>query len=123
MAVTCSCCDWGCCLFPGGPGSRGKVVEVGTFTGGYYRGGVRVKWDNKPDNILGYKVGAEGKVDLVAKSKTSGGTYYPEHLPRLGQCADTQVDSLSWFVLLKNINAWNRVQLCSQLFSMADNCF
>lgn len=98
-------------------------MEVGTFTGGYYRGGVRVKWDNKPDNILGYKVGAEGKVDLVAKSKTSGGTYYPEHLPRLGQCADMQVAFLSWFVLLKNRNALNRVQLCSQSFSMVDNCF
>jgi hypothetical protein len=68
----------------GGPGKRGKIMEIGTFSGGHYRGGVRVRWDCKPDSQLGYKVGAEGKVDLVAKSKTSGGSYYPEHLPRLG---------------------------------------
>lgn len=80
-------------------------MEVGTFTGGYYRGGVRVKWDHTPDNTLGYKVGAEGKVDLVAKSKTSGGTYYPEHLPRLGQCTDMYDAFVSWFVFLKDKNA------------------
>lgn len=67
----------------GGPGKKGKITDVGTFTGGHYRGGVRVRWDHQPDNQLGYKVGAEGKVDLIAKSKTSGGTYYPEHIPRL----------------------------------------
>lgn len=67
----------------GGPGKRGRIIDVGTFSGGYFRGGVRVKWDQSPDRPLGYKVGAEGKVDLVAKSKTSGGTYYPEHLPHL----------------------------------------
>ena len=43
---------------------------------GSYRGGVRVRWDHKPDVMMGYKVGAEG----VAKSKTSG-----DHLPRLDQ--------------------------------------
>ncbi|KAK7093850.1 E3 ubiquitin-protein ligase MIB2-like [Littorina saxatilis] len=67
----------------GGPGKRGKIVDIGTFSGGHYRGGARVQWEGSPDNILGYKVGAEGKVDLVAKSTTKGGTYYPEHLPRL----------------------------------------
>ncbi|KAL8591213.1 hypothetical protein ACOMHN_019189 [Nucella lapillus] len=68
----------------GGPGSRGKIVDVGTFSGGHYRGGVRVRWAHRPDNTMGYRVGAEGKVDLITRSKTSGGTYYPAHLPRLG---------------------------------------
>lgn len=68
----------------GGQGSVGKILEVGTFTGGYYRGGVRVRWPSKPDNLVGYKVGAEGRVNLMAVSKTSGGYYYPDHLPALG---------------------------------------
>lgn len=68
----------------GGPESKGEITEVGTYSGGYYRGGVRVRWPHNPDKLVGYRTGAEGKVELKAVSNTKGGTFYPDHLPALG---------------------------------------
>ena len=47
------------------------------------RSAVRVKWGtDKTDN---YRMGHQGKVDLKCVKLTEGATYYPGHLPSLGE--------------------------------------
>lgn len=51
-----------------------------------YRGAVRVCWENKERTVEQYRVGGDGKVDLIAVKTADGSTYYPDHLPNVGRC-------------------------------------
>lgn len=51
-----------------------------------YRGAVRVCWENKERTVEQYRVGGDGKVDLIAVKTADGSTYYPDHLPYVGRC-------------------------------------
>lgn len=67
----------------GGEGQVGKIQKVITWAGKYHRGGVRVQWQTD-SSVNEYRVGGEGCVDVIytrKKSATSGGKYYPDHLP------------------------------------------
>lgn len=67
----------------GGEGQEGKIQEVVTWAGKYHRGGVRVQWQTD-SSVKEYRVGGEGCVDVIyirKESVTSGGKYYPDHLP------------------------------------------
>lgn len=58
-----------------------------TWAGKYHRGGVRVQWQTD-SSVNEYRVGGEGCVDVIytrKKSATSGGKYYPDHLPVVGK--------------------------------------
>lgn len=74
-------------MFSGGEGQVGKILEVITWDGRYKRGGVKVQWKSD-SSIREYRVGADGCVDVIYTQKTkvtSGGKYYPDHLPVVGE--------------------------------------
>jgi len=50
----------------------------------------KVTWNN--GNTNDYKVGHEGKLDLVMIEGASGGSYYPEHLAPLGHYSSLPPD-------------------------------
>ncbi|XP_064610431.1 E3 ubiquitin-protein ligase MIB2-like isoform X1 [Liolophura sinensis] len=67
-----------------GIGNIGQVTSVGCWARGLtsVRSAVKVKWSS--GSTYGYRVGHEGKVDLVYIEEESGGSYYKDHLPVLG---------------------------------------
>ena len=42
-----------------------------------------VRWSSGATNV--YRVGHKGKVDLKASRAAPGGSFYPQHLPVLGE--------------------------------------
>jgi len=48
-------------------------------TGNALRGVGAIAWNGGNNN--NYRIGHEGKVDLIAVTPASGGSYYPQHLP------------------------------------------
>ncbi|XP_060077598.1 E3 ubiquitin-protein ligase mind-bomb-like [Ylistrum balloti] len=70
----------------GSDGCEGKVKDIVTWESSQskgYRGGVKVLW-KKTDYEGTYRIGGDGCVDVLYKSKKhpgSGGSYYPDHLP------------------------------------------
>lgn len=74
-------------FYQGGESQEGKIQEVVTWAGKYHRGGVRVQWQTD-SSVKEYRVGGEGCVDVIyirKESVTSGGKYYPDHLPVVGK--------------------------------------
>ncbi|XP_046381864.2 E3 ubiquitin-protein ligase mind-bomb-like [Haliotis rufescens] len=67
----------------GGEGNTGDVVKLGSWTGGYSRGAVNVRWEGGQDSLKGYRLGAQGKVELVTVDEKQGWRYYKAHLPVL----------------------------------------
>ncbi|XP_078314361.1 uncharacterized protein LOC111128440 isoform X2 [Crassostrea virginica] len=67
----------------GGIGQVGKILEVKSWDDYDKRGAVKVKWKSGSCTKR-YRVGAHGCVDVIYTQKTratSGGKYYPDHLP------------------------------------------
>lgn len=73
--------DWG--NQDGGERSVGQVLEVRGWETESFRSVACVMW--KPTSTNVYRVGHKGKVDLKCISDGSGGFYYKNHLPKLGQ--------------------------------------
>lgn len=73
--------DWG--NQDGGEGSVGQVLDVRGWETESFQSVACVMWKPMSTNV--YRVGHKGKVDLTCISEGSGGFYYKNHLPKLGQ--------------------------------------
>ncbi|XP_046564767.1 E3 ubiquitin-protein ligase mind-bomb-like isoform X2 [Haliotis rubra] len=67
----------------GGEGTTGDVVQLGAWSGVYSRGAVNVRWRGGQDSLKSYRIGAQGKVDVITVDETQGWSYYKAHLPVL----------------------------------------
>lgn len=76
--------DWG--NQDGGEGKVGKVTDVRGWDSESGRSVAAVTWSSGSTNV--YRVGHKGKVDLKYVQAASGGFYYREHLPVLGEFSD-----------------------------------
>ena len=74
-----------CVLLLGGEGQQGIVVTLEDCDRDCESRNsvVKVRWTSGSTNV--YRLGHLGKVDLKCVQETSGGYYYPEHLPTLGE--------------------------------------
>ena len=88
-------------LSAGGEGSLGLVLSMTDHKASWsWRSWCKVTWNAGHTND--YKVGHEGRLDVLMIDGASGGCYYPEHLAPLGhpaslpptgeQCANKQSD-------------------------------
>ncbi|XP_045161724.1 E3 ubiquitin-protein ligase MIB2-like [Mercenaria mercenaria] len=73
--------DWG--NQDGGEGKVGKVTDVRGWDSESGRSVAAVTWSSGSTNV--YRVGHKGKVDLKYVQAASGGFYYRDHLPVLGE--------------------------------------
>ncbi|RDD46134.1 E3 ubiquitin-protein ligase MIB1 [Trichoplax sp. H2] len=71
--------DWSWEDQDGGPGCRGKVVEISDWTSASPRSAVYVQWENSNKNL--YRLGFSGMSDLKALTDTKGGAIYRDHMP------------------------------------------
>uniref|UniRef100_A0A8D0GVB4 RING-type E3 ubiquitin transferase n=1 Tax=Sphenodon punctatus TaxID=8508 RepID=A0A8D0GVB4_SPHPU len=83
--------DWEWGNQDGGEGKTGRVVDIRGWDVETGRSVASVTWSDGTTNV--YRVGHKGKVDLKCIMEASGvvtGSYYKEHLPRLGKPAELQ---------------------------------
>ncbi|KAJ1522563.1 hypothetical protein ONE63_001749 [Megalurothrips usitatus] len=73
--------DWG--NQDGGEGKTGRVTDIRGWDNESGRSVANVTWTTGSTNV--YRLGHKGKVDLRYIEPASGGSYYREHLPILGQ--------------------------------------
>uniref|UniRef100_A0A4W3HP84 E3 ubiquitin-protein ligase MIB2 n=1 Tax=Callorhinchus milii TaxID=7868 RepID=A0A4W3HP84_CALMI len=78
--------DWG--NQDGGEGKTGKVVDIRGWDTESGRSVSSVAWSNGTTNV--YRMGHKGKVDLKYVTDATGGYYYKDHLPKLGDHAEIQ---------------------------------
>jgi hypothetical protein len=74
-------------VYSGGEGEAGRIQEVVAWDKKFHRGGVKVQWKHD-STCKKYRVGGEGCVDVIytcTKQTASGGKYYPDHLPVVGE--------------------------------------
>ncbi|WAR14989.1 MIB2-like protein [Mya arenaria] len=76
--------DWG--NQDGGEGKIGKVTDVRGWDSESGRSVAAVTWSSGSTNV--YRVGHKGKVDLKYMQAASGGFYYKDHLPVLGEISE-----------------------------------
>ena len=57
---------------------------------------VKVSWTSGQTNL--YRLGHLGKVDLKCVREASGGSYYPDHLPILGETLKHSFRNCLWLV-------------------------
>lgn len=81
-ALSCFCLYVCLCVWAGGEGKVGKVVDIRGWDQESGRSVASVTWSNGTTNV--YRMGHKGKVDLKYVSDVQGGFYYKEHLPKLG---------------------------------------
>ncbi|CAG9771297.1 unnamed protein product [Ceutorhynchus assimilis] len=67
----------------GGEGKIGKVVDIRGWDNESSRSVANVHWFSGSTNV--YRLGHKGICDIKFVEPSSGGSYYPEHLPILGQ--------------------------------------
>ena len=84
-------------LCAGGEGKIGKVSDIRGWDSESGRSVAHVTWTCGSTNV--YRVGHKGKVDLKYVTPSSGGFYYKDHLPVLGNalCLLVLLSSLSFF--------------------------
>ncbi|XP_071840048.1 E3 ubiquitin-protein ligase MIB2-like isoform X1 [Apostichopus japonicus] len=73
--------DWG--NQDGGDGKIGRIKDIRGWDSESDRSVANVQWSNGNTNV--YRVGHKGKVDLRCLDSVKGGTYYKDHLWKLGQ--------------------------------------
>ena len=64
--------------YTGGAGNFGDVISTDSFGTGDEINGVKVRWSNNASNS--YRLGYQGKVDIVCVEETPGMDYYRDHL-------------------------------------------
>lgn len=74
--------DWKWADQDGGKGKIGIIHGLRSWAKTGARNSVAVKWESGMTNE--YRLGYEGMVDVVCRTGASGGTYYCDHLPVLG---------------------------------------
>ncbi|CAG9858951.1 unnamed protein product [Phyllotreta striolata] len=67
----------------GGEGKIGLVMDIRGWDNESSRSVANVKWYSGSTNV--YRIGHKGNCDIKFVESASGGSYYPEHLPILGQ--------------------------------------
>ncbi|KAL1497181.1 hypothetical protein ABEB36_008180 [Hypothenemus hampei] len=67
----------------GGPGQIGRVIDIKEWNDESYRSIATVHWFSGSTYM--YRVGYKGICDIQAVEPSSGGSYYPDHLPILDQ--------------------------------------
>ena len=70
-------------MLSGGEGKQGTVQEIRGWDNESGHSVAHVTWASGVTNV--YRLGHKGKVDLKYVEEASGGSYYPEHLPILGE--------------------------------------
>lgn len=85
--------------FEGGDGTVGTVRDIRSFKKDMsHRNAVAVTWPSGKSYV--YRVGYNGKMDLVCKEVARGFEYYREHLPVLGKT----LFFLNIIIYVKSIN-------------------
>ncbi|KAM7359635.1 E3 ubiquitin-protein ligase mind bomb 2 isoform 1-T2 [Cochliomyia hominivorax] len=80
--------DWEWGQQDGGEGKTGRVMEIRGWDNESCRSVANVSWTTGSTNV--YRLGHKGNVDLKYVIPTSGGYYYKEHMPVLGQLEEQQ---------------------------------
>ncbi|KAL8597671.1 hypothetical protein ACOMHN_012638 [Nucella lapillus] len=78
--------DWDWANQDGGEGKIGKVSDIRGWDSESGRSVSHVTWTSGSTNV--YRVGHKGKVDLKYITPSSGGFYYRDHLPTLGEAVE-----------------------------------
>lgn len=78
--------DWDWANQDGGEGKIGKVSDIRGWDSESGRSVAHVTWTSGSTNV--YRVGHKGKVDLKYITPSSGGFYYRDHLPTLGEAVE-----------------------------------
>lgn len=65
-------------------GKIGKVIDIRGWDNESSRSVANVTWLSGSTNV--YRLGHKGNCDIKFLESASGGCYYPEHLPVLGEC-------------------------------------
>ncbi|KAL3281489.1 hypothetical protein HHI36_004694 [Cryptolaemus montrouzieri] len=81
--------DWEWGDQDGGEGKIGKVLDIRGWDNESSRSVANVTWFSGSTNV--YRLGQKGNCDLKFFEPTSGGFYYPDHLPVLGQHVEQNV--------------------------------
>lgn len=95
--------DWG--DQDGGPGKRGRVLDVRGWGNESWRSVANVAWSSGYTNM--YSVGHKGRVDLLCVEPAVGGHYYRSHLPILGEKIeehDSHQDSNLTFIVGESVS-------------------
>ncbi|CAH1773486.1 unnamed protein product [Owenia fusiformis] len=79
--------DWG--NQDGGDGKIGKVLDIRGWDTESGRSVANVTWASGSTNV--YRLGHKGKVDIKYVQEATGGTYYKDHLPVLGESKEVSV--------------------------------
>lgn len=80
--------DWEWHQQDGGAGKSGRVLEIRGWDNESCRSVANVSWTAGTTNV--YRVGHKGNVDLKCILASSGGGYYKDHMPVLGQLEEQQ---------------------------------
>lgn len=73
----------------GGEGKMGRVLDIRGWDNESSRSVANVTWFTGSTNV--YRLGHKGNCDIKFIDSASGGNYYPEHLPILGQNVEQTV--------------------------------
>lgn len=65
-------------------GKVGRVLDIRGWDNESSRSVANVQWFSGNTNV--YRLGHKGNCDIKFIESSSGGHYYPEHLPVLGTC-------------------------------------
>ncbi|XP_061388024.1 E3 ubiquitin-protein ligase MIB2-like, partial [Musca vetustissima] len=80
--------DWEWGQQDGGEGQTGLVMEIRGWDNESCRSVANVSWASGSTNV--YRLGHKGNVDLKYVAATTGGFYYKDHMPVLGQIEEQQ---------------------------------
>ncbi|XP_055385955.1 E3 ubiquitin-protein ligase MIB2 [Condylostylus longicornis] len=80
--------DWEWGQQDGGEGKTGRVMEIRGWDNESCRSVANVSWVTGSTNV--YRLGHKGNVDLRYVTPTTGGYYYKDHMPILGQTEEQQ---------------------------------
>ncbi|XP_058984296.1 E3 ubiquitin-protein ligase MIB2-like isoform X2 [Musca domestica] len=80
--------DWEWGQQDGGEGETGRVMEIRGWDNESCRSVANVSWTTGSTNV--YRLGHKGNVDLKYVVATTGGYYYKDHMPVLGQLDEQQ---------------------------------
>lgn len=72
------------CLIHCFEGKMGRVLDIRGWDNETSRSVANVTWFSGSTNV--YRLGHKGNCDIKFIEPGSGGTYYPDHLPILGNC-------------------------------------
>lgn len=94
--------DWEWGVQDGGEGKTGRVMDIQGWDNESARSVVNVKWSSGSINV--YRLGHKGKCDLKFIQEASGGYYYRDHIPILGEQHEVPVTIRPVTINNKSVN-------------------